>query len=275
MQVSKKGGFVRIVDSSKTDSHNVSLKDGKFQIKRARDSSDKPLNFSDDRVKTGIEGLDEVMGGGFEQSSVNIVCGGPGTGKSIFALQFLRNGALDFNEPGIYITFEESKGKIYKHTKEFGWNLKALEDEDKLAVIEYTPEHVKKLLTEGGGEVDLAVEKIGAKRIVIDSLTAFSLLFKDQLARMEAFLDLFKLIQRWGCTALLVSEDEQDVESHHPSGVEFEVDGIVLLYNIRKGDIRERALEVLKLRGTEHSNKIFPMKITDNGVVVFPEETVF
>jgi circadian clock protein KaiC len=257
-------------------SHNVSLKDGKVQIKR--DSVEiKPadVKFSVERAMTGIGGVDKVMGGGFERDSVNIVCGGPGTGKSIFALQFLVNGAEKYGEPGVYITFEETKDKIIKHMAEFGWDLKKLESSNKLIIIEYTPEHVKKLLAEGGGEVDLAVEKIGAKRIVIDSLTAFALLFKDDLARMEAFLDLFKLVHRWGCTALLVSEDEQDIEMHHPNNVEFEVDGVILLYNIRKGDVRERALEVLKMRGIGHSNKIFPMKITGRGVVVFPEETVF
>ncbi|MFH1331778.1 MAG: ATPase domain-containing protein [archaeon] len=273
MADSKKEGAVRVVDSGNV--HNVSVKDGRFQIKRSKDASAESLKAYSDRVKTGIDGLDRVMGGGFEKNSVNIVCGGPGTGKSIFVLQFLINGVEKFNEPGIYITFEEGREKTMRHMATLGWDLKKLEEENKLAIIEYTPNQVRKLLSEGGGEVDIAMENIKAKRIVIDSLSAFALLFKDELARMEAFLDLFKLIQRWDCTALLVTEDEQDIEKHHPTGVEFEVDGVILLYNLRKGDIRERALEILKLRGTEHSNKIFPMKITNRGVVVFPDETVF
>lgn len=252
--------------------HSLSLETGKIQIEKAAKTQEKG---KEERTKTGINGLDEVMGGGFEEDSINIVCGGPGSGKSIFALQFLVNGAEKYNEPGIYITFEESKNKIIKHMKEFGWDLKELEKKGKLEIIEYTPEHVKKLLTEGGGEVDLAVEKIKARRIVIDSLTAFALLFKDELARMEAFLDLFKLIQKWECTALLISEEEQDVEKHHASTIEFEVDGIVLLYNLRKDDVRKRALEILKLRGTQHSNKLFPMKITNKGITIYPEETLF
>ncbi|MFH1210851.1 MAG: ATPase domain-containing protein, partial [archaeon] len=253
----KKEDDVKVVDSSDSP-HNISVKTGKVQINR--DALPPPKvkveKFDDDRVKTGIEGLDRVMGGGFEGDSINIVCGGPGTGKSIFALQFLCNGIVKFDEPGVYITFEESREKILKHMSKLGWDLKKLEDEDKLVIVEYTPSNVKKLLTEGGGEVDIAIEKIKAKRIAIDSLTAFALLFKDDLARMESFLDLFKMIQRWGCVALLVSEDEQDIENHHPSAVEFEVDGVILLYNIRKGDMRERALEILKMRGVQHSNKI-------------------
>lgn len=274
MPVEKDDG-VKVVESSES-AHNVSVKTGKFQINRGElPARFKDVKYDDGRVRTGIEGLDSVMGGGLERDSTNIICGGPGTGKSIFALQFLVNGIEKFNESGVYITFEESKEKIFKHTAQFGWDLKKLEDQNKLQIIEYTPSNVKKLLAEGGGEVDVAIEKLKAKRVVIDSLTAFALLFKDDLARMEAFLDLFRMIQHWDCAALLIAEDEQDIERHHPTSVEFEVDGVILLYNIRKGDLRERALEILKMRGVSHSNKIFPMKITDNGVVVFPDETVF
>jgi len=271
----KKDDDVKMVESS-VNAHNISAKTGKLQINRDMvPAKAKDIKIEADRVMTGIQGLDKVMGGGLEKDSTNIVCGGPGTGKSIFAIQFLVNGIEKFDEPGVYITFEETKDKIVKHMAKFGWDLKKLEDQNKLQIIEYTPSNVKKLLAEGGGEVDIAIEKLKAKRVVIDSLSAFALLFKDELARMEAFLDLFKLIQRWDCVAVLISEDEQDVEKHHPTAVEFEVDGVILLYNIRKGDLRERALEILKMRGISHSNKIFPMKITDNGVVVFPDEAVF
>ncbi|MBU4501478.1 MAG: AAA family ATPase [Nanoarchaeota archaeon] len=227
------------------------------------------------RIKTGIPGLDEVMAGGFENNSVNLVSGGAGTGKSIFAMQFIVNGIKEFNEPGVFVTFEEEKEKIQKHMLKMGWDLKKLEAEKKLVVIQYTPEQVKKMMDEGGGEVELEISKIKAKRVVIDSLTAFSLLFKEGLARREALLDLFKIIGRWGCTALLVGEHESDVERHQSRDVEFEVDGIILLYYLRKGDTRNRALEILKLRGSKHSTRIFPMKITDNGIKIYPDEAVF
>jgi circadian clock protein KaiC len=275
MYMPKKEDDVKVIESQDS-AHNISAKNGKLQINRDMvPAKSKDIKIESDRVLTGIQGLDKVMGGGLEKNSINIVCGGPGTGKSIFAIQFIINGIEKFGEPGVYITFEETKDKIVKHMAKFGWDLEKYEAQNNLQIIEYTPSNVKKLLTEGGGEVDVAIEKLKAKRVVIDSLSAFALLFKDDLARMESFLDLFKLIQRWDCVALLIAEDEQDVEKHHPTAVEFEVDGVILLYNIRKGDLRERALEILKMRGISHSNKIFPMKITDNGVVVFPDETVF
>jgi len=229
----------------------------------------------EDRVKTGIPGLDEVMSNGFERNSVNLVNGGAGTGKTIFAMQFLVNGITEFDEPGVFITFEEEKRKMRKHMLKFGWDLEKLEKEKKIYLIEYTPDKVKKMLAEGGGEIELAIEKIKAKRIVIDSLTAFSLLFKDELSKRQALLDLFRILGKWDCTALLIGEHESDMERHQSQDIEFEVDGIILLYYVRKGDIRNRALEILKLRGSKHASRIFPMKITDTGVVIFPDEAVF
>ncbi|MFH1054323.1 MAG: ATPase domain-containing protein [Candidatus Woesearchaeota archaeon] len=251
------------------------LSNGKIPIQKQGDPVKTKIKAPNDRVQTGIEGLDKIMHGGFERNSVNIIGGGAGSGKSILCMQFLMNGIKKYNEPGIYITFEEDKKKMLKHMEQFGWDLEKLESENKLAVIEYTPEQVGKLLEEGGGVIDNMIEKMGAKRIVIDSLTAFTMLHKDELAKIQASLALFRLMQKWACTALLTAESDPDPEKHKSTIMEFEVDGVILLYYIRKGDTRERALEILKLRGLAHSTKIFPMKITDNGVVIFPEEGIF
>ncbi len=249
--------------------------ESKLKKKEIQEPSSKVKFTGSSRVLTGIPGLDDVMSGGFEKGSVNMVGGGPGSGKSIFAMQFIINGIEKFNEPGLYVTFEESKTDLYKHMQSFGWDLAKYEKQGKLTILEYTPEQVKKLLDEGGGIMESAVEKIKAKRLVIDSLTAFSLLFDTVLLRREAALDLFKMVSRWGCTTLLIVEQESEIERHRSSTIEFEVDGIVLLYYIRKNDIRERALEILKLRGSQHSAKLFPMKINNHGIVIYPDETVF
>lgn len=256
----------------KKGKHKISIKTGKLRLGEEKPVKEKGY---EERVSTGIPGLDEVMSGGFEKNSINMVSGGAGTGKSIFAMQFLVDGIQKFNEPGIFITFEEEKEKICKHMLKMGWDLKKLESENKLMIVEYSPDKVKKMLAEGGGEVEWVIGKIKAKRMVIDSLTAFSLLFKDELTRRQALLDLFRIIERWDCTALLVVEHESEVERHDSMDVEFEVDGIILLYYLRKGDVRNRALEILKLRGSKHASRIFPMKITDEGVKIYPEEAVF
>ncbi|MBM3200251.1 hypothetical protein FJZ53_04900 [Candidatus Woesearchaeota archaeon] len=242
---------------------------------KGSDNKKSQTGFSEERVPTGIPGLDELMSGGFEKESVNIVSGGAGTGKSIFAMQFLVNGVTKFNQPGVFVTFEEEKKKVQKHMLNLGWDLKKLEGEDKITIIEYTPEKVEQMLKEGGGDIEWTITKTGAKRIVIDSLTAFSLLFHDELARRESMLSLFRIISRWGCTALLIVEHESDFEKHEDLDIDFEADGIILLYYIRKGDVRNRALEILKLRGSKHASRIFPMKITDAGVRIYPDEAVF
>jgi len=257
----------------KARKHLISYKTGKVSFKPTRAES-KPVKTTD-RVPTEIPGLDDVMEGGFERCSTNLVAGGAGSGKTIFGVQFLVNGALKFNEPGVYLTFEENKKKLQKHMLKFGWDLEKLEQQKKLATIEYMPEHVEKLIEEGGGVIENTVSRLNAKRIVIDSLTAFTLLFRTDLEKKKACLAFFKMLQKWGCTTLLIAEYEPDYEKHRSTLMEFEVDGVILLYNLRKGDYRERSLEILKLRGTHHSSSIFLMKITDQGMVIFPEDAVF
>ncbi len=277
--------------------HNISVNTGKLQVSRpkgfTREIKTKSLHFEElkkniqnvfkndsesgyeKRVSTGIPGLDEVMENGFRRNSVNVIGGGAGTGKSIFAMQFLIDGIEKKNENGIYISFEESEEKILNDFNKFPWNLKDKIKNRQLVILHYTPEQVNKVLEMGGGVIRDTIEEINAKRLVIDSVTAFTLLYEKDLEKRKALLQLFETINKWGITALLISEQEEDPDKHQSSSLEFEVDGVVLLYNIRKGDIRERSLEVFKMRATQHAGRIFPMKIDNNGITIYPEETVF
>lgn len=231
--------------------------------------------FTIQRVSSGIPGLDGVMEGGFIRNSVNLIGGSAGCGKSIFCMQYLVEGITRYNENGVYLSFEESQEKIFKDFERFGWNLPRLVKEKKLVILYYTPEQVAKVLEAGGGTVREVIDNIGAKRLAVDSLTAFTLLHENELAKRKSLLSLFENLRKWGVTALLVSEQEPDAVKHIGTPMEFEVDGVILLYNIRKGDIRERSLEVFKMRGTKHSPKIYSMKIDDNGIVIFPEKAAF
>jgi len=227
------------------------------------------------RIPTGIPGMDGIIEGGFEEKSINLIAGSTGTGKTIFAIQFLVNGILKYDEPGIYITFEESKSEIFRDMARFGWDLAKLEDKGKLVFIEYPPEHVRKLLVEGGGLIEEAVEKFGAKRMVVDSISSFTMLYRDELEKREESLTLFELIRKWGCTALFTCEDElHDLDYAISAELEFEVDGVILLYNIRERGIRKRALEILKMRGTKHLRKTIAFGVTDKGIKVNPDEVV-
>lgn len=227
------------------------------------------------RIKTGIPGFDKLTIGGFEKDSVNMIAGTAGAGKSIFCMQFIINGITMYNEPGIYITFEESKKRFYKHMLRFGWDLEKLEEQGMFMLLQYTPTQIKKTLEEGGGSIEAAIRKMKAKRLVIDSLTAFTLLYETEFESREAVLNLFSLLSRLNMTILVTAEQEYDPDKHTATMLEFEVDSIVLLYYLRRGNTRTRAIEVYKMRGSNHTKGIFPMYITNKGIRVFPEEVVF
>ncbi len=225
------------------------------------------------RVATGIKGLDKLMGGGFRKDSTNLLLGGTGTGKTIFAMQFIVEGIEKYDEPGVYISYEEDKDEIYETMLQFGWNLKKYEEDKKFAYIQTTPEQIERVVLTGRGRIKEAVEEIHAKRIVIDSITPFVLLSKDELTKREQLLRLFRMIKEWDCTALVISEHEAVAEHPSSEDIEYEVDGIIMLYYQIEQGVRKRALEVLKLRDIKHEEKIFPMEITKEGIVVYkPEE---
>ncbi|MFH1331790.1 MAG: ATPase domain-containing protein [archaeon] len=219
------------------------------------------------RIHTGIMGLDTLSQGGFKEGSINLVAGGPGSGKTIFGIQFLIEG-LRNGEPGIYVTFEERKDKLYEDMLGFGWDLEKYEKEGKFAFLEYTPEQVKNVLIEGGGTIDTLVSDMKATRMVIDSISSFALLYKDELSQKESALALFELINKWDCTAVLTSQEEEVDSSTINAALEFEVDSIILLYHSKKKGLRIRALEILKMRGTKHPEKTFSLEITPKGIKV-------
>ncbi|MBU2561188.1 MAG: AAA family ATPase [Nanoarchaeota archaeon] len=227
------------------------------------------------RVPTGIPGLDQAIEGGLKKNSVTLAGGCAGAGKSIFAMQFLVKGITEFDEPGVYVSFEESRKEVYEDMLRFGWDLKKLEEEGKFEFIEYTPEQVEKIMKTGGGVIRDVIDKIGAKRLIIDSISAFMLLHETELKRRESALALFAMLRRWDCTTLVIGQYAQEGPSHESSVLEFEVDSIIWLYNIKKEDIRVRALEVFKMRGTKHTAKTFPVQIKEDGIVLYPEETLF
>ncbi|HQT45148.1 MAG TPA: ATPase domain-containing protein [Candidatus Micrarchaeota archaeon] len=227
-------------------------------------------------IQTGIAGLDQMCGGGIEQGSTVIVAAGAGSGKSTLAMQYIYNGITKFGENGLYITFEEQKDKVYAHMKKFGFDLAEVEKSGKLKFLEYPPTEVDKFINSGSVIADI-IEENKIKRIVIDSVTSLVLLSESEYKRRESFLKTMSLLKRWGCTTLLTSEARQtasgDVRSRF--GLEYLADGFIVVHSIRKKDVREFAIEVVKMRGLEHSKKMAPMKITSTGLIAYPNQTVF
>ena len=228
-----------------------------------------------ERVPTHIPGFDKLVDGGFKNGSINLIIGGAGSGKTIFSVAYLVNGILKHKEPGLYITFEEKREELYENMSEFGWDLAKLEKDKMFIFLEYSPERVKRLLVEGGGLIENIITKYKIKRLVIDSITSFVLLYQDELMKKEASLSLFSLLRSWDCTTLLTSEKYiVNMEKVESGGLEFEVDSIILMYHIKEHGIRKRAMEVLKMRATKHAIKTLKMEINDKGVIVYPNKIV-
>jgi circadian clock protein KaiC len=241
----------------------------KVSKKRVVKKVSKKKAVSKVRIHSGINGLDSLIQGGFKAGSINLVEGGPGSGKTIFATQFLFEG-LKRGEPVVYITFEVMKSKFYENMKTFGWDLEKYEKKGLFTFLAYTPEQIKRILLEGGGTLDTVVHQKKIKRLVIDSITSFSLLYPNELAKKEAALTLFNVINSWDCTALLTAQghNSRDDDEMISSALDFEVDGIMLLYHFVDKSSRKRGFEVLKMRGTKTPNKIFNVEIGKKGMSV-------
>jgi circadian clock protein KaiC len=239
-----------------------------IQKKQAKKKhSAKKLN-TNKKVQTWIPNFDKLVGGGLIKDSINLLVGGSGSGKSIFATQFLIE-AMERGEKGLYVTFEEKKEQFYENMLSIGWDLEAYEKKGLFTFLEYTPIKVKTMLEEGGGSIESAILNKKITRIVIDSITSFALLFNDELSQREAALSLFSMIRDWNCTSLLTLEEEPTDKNRVTSrAMEFEVDSIVALYGIRNGKERKHYIEILKIRGSGHSHKIYPFEIGKKGISI-------
>jgi len=231
---------------------------------------------SQERVKTDIPGLDSMIGGGFERKSVVIVSGSAGAGKTILSLQFLYNGATKYDEPGLYITFEEQKESVFKHMLSFGWDFAELERQRKLVFLEYPPHEVDRFISEGAVIEDM-VREFGIQRVVMDSITSFMLLYSEEYRRRQVFLKTMEILRKWGCTSLLTSEGigTEDGEVKTRFGVEFLADGLLSIHVTKQGGVKELAIEVVKMRGTAHDMRLNLMKITPQGIEIYPSQHVF
>jgi circadian clock protein KaiC len=242
--------------------------------KRVKGAEEKPAlrpvkrTFHIRRISTGIAGLNTLIEGGFAKESINLLIGGSGCGKSIFSIQFLIEG-IRHKEKVLYITFEEKKEGFYKNIKEIGIDLVRLEELGYFHFLEYTPEKVKTMLDEGGGAIENIVLTKKISRLVIDSITSFELLFDKEIEKREAVLSLFSLLRKWQVTALLTYEGSPFLEKRPTSRVlDFESDSMILLYLLRGEEERGRYLEILKMRGTNHSLHTHTYTIGDKGISV-------
>ena len=217
------------------------------------------------RVDTCIPGFNELISGGFIPQSQVLLSGEAGTGKTIFSLQYLYGGALK-DEPGLYITLDEPEVNLLWNMRNFNWDFDRLAQNKTFAVYHmnvFKEGNVFEKINSEMAQIEEEIEAIGAKRVVIDSVTAFSIWTGDnQLLRlmMSSILDM---LRRKRCTSLLPCEAIHNESSRF--GVEdFLCDAVVMLYMLPQLS----AMRVKKMRGTKHDKTIHPYEITDKGIVI-------
>lgn len=241
----------------------------------------KPLHVAR-MVKTGISGLDEILGGGIPEGNVVLVSGPCGAGKTIFSIQFLHNGAVEYKEKGAYIALDEKPDLVRKRAKPFGWDLRDLELDNRIAILDAyatlaklpTAEKMKVLgpleTTSFITGILETLEKVSAKRVVIDSITAFAYQFIDPKSIRDVILRIFAILRELKCTAIITSEIDPGAGRLSRWGVEeFLADGVIRLLSLSNdSSVESRALRIIKMKGTKHPLGLIPFNVTEEGITI-------
>ncbi len=236
----------------------------------ASEEENKEKEKEDDRVKTGIKGLDEILHGGIPRKNLVTVSGGPGSGKTILCLQYIYNGAKLYNEPGVFISLEEDPERLIKTGESFGWKIKEMIKKNKMTIRKvplYKFEVLKNIIRD-------SVHRIGAKRLVIDPGALFDLFFEREIEVRKAMVELGSMLKELGCTTIITTEEKYGKEYVFNQS-DFSSDGIIFTYYTKVSNEFMRMIAIIKMRGTSHSEKIHPLRFTKDGLEVLANEEVF
>jgi circadian clock protein KaiC len=226
------------------------------------------------KVSTVIEGFDDISHGGLPAGRTTLVSGTSGTGKTLLAIQFLYNGIQRFDEPGIFVTFEETAADIIKNAVSFGWDLQQLIDQDKLFILDASPDPEGQEVVGNFDfsalieRIQYAIQKYKARRVSVDSVTALFQQYDSASVVRREILRLTSRLKLIGVTTVITTERIEEYGPVARFGVEeFVADNVVIL----EGERRRRTIEILKLRGTTHMKGEYPFTITsDQGINIFP-----
>jgi circadian clock protein KaiC len=229
------------------------------------------------KVPTGIFGFDHIAEGGLPEGRSTLVVGTAGSAKTVFAMQFLLEGAAR-GENGVFVTFEESPADLRRNVLGFGWDIMRLEEERKLCFVDASPRPEEQRIESGSydfgalvARIEAAVKKVNAKRISLDSIGAVFVQFLDQASVRRELYRIAAALKRMGVTAVITSERSDDHGPISPQGVEeFVTDNVIVLRNLLEDEKRRRTIEILKLRGTSHEKGEYPFSVSNKGMVVIP-----
>jgi KaiC/GvpD/RAD55 family RecA-like ATPase len=241
------------------------------------------------RIFTGIKGLDDMLGGGLPSGRCILVCGGPGSGKTILSVQFLYNGVTEYNETGLYVALGESPTHLKEDLGGFGWDIERLEKDQKLVIVDASPlrtipSHVKVGKINLGSQdfrmlslievIRARTKEIRAKRVVIDSISSLILQYPDESERRNAVLDLFEAVTALGASSILTTELRATALEREVKTEEFLSDGVIVFHNFNERGRLIRAIQIEKMRGVSHDHQLRPYKIYKKGIEVFSKESV-
>jgi circadian clock protein KaiC len=225
--------------------------------------------MGNERVKTDVKGLDDMLNGGFLPQSANLIEGPPGTGKTTLGMQFIYNGIQYHDEPGLILTFEEFPQQYYRDAESFGWDFRRLESEGKLKVIMTSPGVSRSEAESVGGRIETLAREMGARRILVDSISHFDQMAEDALELRSVVFGFINALKREGLTSVLTRESPVllggEEEKH---SIAYVVDSYIMLRYVEIESAIRKALLVLKLRGSDHAKDIRQFEITDHGIEI-------
>jgi circadian clock protein KaiC len=258
----------------------------KNKVRKVKRGAERGPEDKKEFIFTGIEGLDALFSDGIPKGYSILVAGGAGSGKTVMGLQILAHHASK-GKNCLYMSFEESEERLIDHMRSFGWNPDRYLKKGNLIIKRFNPfditRNVDALLMKAKGELLIDVKPVIFPKgfnpdiIVVDSLTAIASAFSGKDESYRIYIEqLFRFFEQIDATSFLITETEQIPRIFSPTGVEeFLADGVVVLYNIKRTNVRERALEILKLRGAAHEKRMVAFQITGKGIEVYPEQQVF
>ncbi|MBF0102757.1 MAG: circadian clock protein KaiC [Desulfobacterales bacterium] len=231
------------------------------------------------KTLSGIKGLDDITYGGLPKERPTLVCGGAGTGKTLFGLEFLVRGAVHFNEPGVCLSFEESEIELTKNVASLGFDLEKLKDEKKLIIDQII---IEKNEIEETGEynldglfirIGLSIDSIGAKRVLIDTMESLFSSFNNEFILRSEIRRLFRWLKKKGVTAVITAEPGEKTFTRY--GLEEYIsDCVIMLDNQVTEQVATRRLRIVKYRGSKHGTNEYPFLIGKDGISIFPITSV-
>ena len=219
------------------------------------------------RAKTGIVGLDEMLSGGLLEGSAVLIKGAPGTGKTTLGLQFLHYGATQENEPGLLVSFEEFPHSLHRDAHSLGWDLRSLEEVRKLKIIFTSPRVFLASLESPTSPLNQTIMEWGIQRVVLDRITHFTRLTTDPTELRNIYNKVVNGLKRERTTSILTSEGiTVGLDQAEKGRLSFVVDSIILLRYVEIESAMQRALLVLKMRGSDHAKDIRRFEIEKGGI---------